>query len=99
MERGGRFRTVAAAVPVVGWLCRPSCGGDTWRQSILCFPSVSARSQPAMAVSYYLVLTPIGLVMRLLGHDPLNRRWDRTAKSYWTKRTPPENTERYFRQF
>jgi hypothetical protein len=48
---------------------------------------------------YYLVVTPIGLVMRLIGYDPLNRRFDRSAKSYWTQHDPGAETARYFKQF
>jgi hypothetical protein len=52
-----------------------------------------------LVVIYYTVLTPIGLVMRLLGYDPLQRRFDRNAASYWTPRQPQEKIERYFQQF
>jgi hypothetical protein len=48
---------------------------------------------------YYLVLTPIGLTMRLLQRDPLDRRIDRSAKSYWTPHDPGAGASRYFRQF
>ena len=33
-----------------------------------------------LAIVYYLVLTPIGLVMRLFGGDPMHRGFDRSAK-------------------
>ena len=42
-----------------------------------------------MAVIFYLVITPVGLVVRLLGKDPLRLRLDREAKSYWIERDPP----------
>jgi hypothetical protein len=56
-------------------------------------------SHVVLAAVYYLVLTPIGLVMRAAGRDPLARRFDRAAASYWIKRDPQVSTERYFRQF
>ncbi|MGH3662077.1 MAG: hypothetical protein ACRDT8_01925 [Micromonosporaceae bacterium] len=31
---------------------------------------------------YFLLLTPIGLASRLT-RDPLRRRWDSNAKTYW----------------
>jgi hypothetical protein len=43
----------------------------------------------AMAALFYLVFTPCGLLMRLLGKDPLLLRFDPSAASYWIKRTPP----------
>ena len=38
---------------------------------------------------FYVVITPFGLIMRLLGKDPLRLRIDRTAQSYWIVRRPP----------
>ncbi|MFH1664822.1 MAG: SxtJ family membrane protein [Candidatus Omnitrophota bacterium] len=35
---------------------------------------------------YYLIVTPIGLIMRFFGKDPLPRKIDRRAESYWVKR-------------
>ena len=35
-----------------------------------------------LGVVFFLVLTPIGVLMRLLGKDPLRRRWDARAASY-----------------
>jgi hypothetical protein len=64
------------------------------------FPIGWLISHTLMAVIYFLVITPIGLLMRLLGRDPLARRFDRSATSYWISR-PPQATDpsRYFRQF
>jgi hypothetical protein len=36
-----------------------------------------------LSVLFYAVLTPIGLIMRLLGKDILDQRIDKTRKSYW----------------
>jgi hypothetical protein len=48
---------------------------------------------------YFLVLTPLGLVMRLLGRDALRRRLDRAAPTCWVEHRPDRGPERYFRQF
>jgi len=56
-------------------------------------------SPVVLAVVYYLVLTPTGLLMRLLGYDPMHRRFDRDAKTYWFPREQPDDVSRYFRQF
>ncbi|MCZ6894079.1 MAG: SxtJ family membrane protein [Gammaproteobacteria bacterium] len=42
-----------------------------------------------MGVLFYLVVTPTGLVMRMLGKDLLRLRFDPQAKSYWIERQPP----------
>jgi hypothetical protein len=48
---------------------------------------------------YYLVMTPIGLVSRATGRDPLRLRSDRSEDSYWTPRRPSPGVSRYFRQY
>ena len=52
-----------------------------------------------LAIIYYLAVTPIGLVMRLLRYDPMHRRFDPNANTYWFRRQDAGGTERYFRQF
>jgi hypothetical protein len=42
-----------------------------------------------MALLFFGTVVPTGLVMRLLGKDPLRLRRDRTAASYWIERSPP----------
>jgi large-conductance mechanosensitive channel len=38
---------------------------------------------------YFLVFTPVALIMRLAGRDALRRKLDTQAKSYWIDRDPP----------
>lgn len=42
-----------------------------------------------MALIYFAVITPTGLIMRALGKDPLLLGRDPQAKSYWIQRRPP----------
>lgn len=63
------------------------------------FPIGWVVSHVVLAAIYYLVVTPIGLVMRVLGHDPLHRAFDRSADTYWIPHDPGANVKRYFRQF
>ncbi len=42
-----------------------------------------------MALLFYGVVTPTGLIMRWLGQDLLHQRYDRNARSYWIHREPP----------
>ncbi len=65
----------------------------------LAFPIGWTVSHIMMLAVFYLVLTPIGLVMRLCGHDPLQRQVDREAKTYWLTRTSRQDLKSYFRQF
>ena len=43
-----------------------------------------------LAVLFFLVFTPMALVMRIAGKRPLRLVPDRTAASYWIARKPPE---------
>jgi hypothetical protein len=38
---------------------------------------------------YYVALTPMGLLMRAIGKDPLRLRLDPDATSYWIEKRPP----------
>ena len=42
-----------------------------------------------MALLFFTTVTPIALIMKLVGKDPLNRRFDSSADSYWIERQPP----------
>jgi len=39
-----------------------------------------------LTVFYFLVITPVGLLMRSFGKDPLNRKIDKNSKTYWLKK-------------
>jgi hypothetical protein len=56
-------------------------------------------SHAIFAVTYFLILTPIGLLMRLFRYDPMTRRLESDAKSYWTRHSTGKNHERYFNQY
>jgi hypothetical protein len=49
----------------------------------------SIVSPVALAILFYGVVTPTGLLMRLFGKAPLCLRLDKDAASYWIERTPP----------
>ena len=42
-----------------------------------------------LGLLFFLVVTPVGLLMRLMGKDPLRLRRDSGAGSYWIVREPP----------
>src|SRR3954465_7604240 len=56
-------------------------------------------SHGMMAGIYFLVLTPIGLAIRAFGRDPLERRFDVRADTYWVTRRREIDPASYFRQF
>ena len=56
-------------------------------------------SNALLAAVYFLVITPIGLVVRAFGRDQLARQFERSSASYWIEETPVSDTTRYFRQY
>jgi hypothetical protein len=53
-----------------------------------------------LGLTFYLVFTPIGLIMKLLGKDLIKEKWDSQAKSYWIEREiVPLDQERYEKQY
>ena len=62
------------------------------------FPIGWTVSHLLLGFIYFFVLTPIGLLIRTLGHDPMNRTLDRAAKTYWSDHEQA-GVARYFRQF
>ena len=42
-----------------------------------------------LGLMFYIAVVPVALIMRLLGKDPLQRRFDPQADSYWQPRNPP----------
>lgn len=53
-----------------------------------------------LTLVYFLVLTPIGLVLRLFGKDLLDRKLDPRADSYWKRKEylddSPARLEKYY---
>ena len=90
---------VAALVFVVG-LIRPQAIRLVYVGLIyLAFPIGWVVSHILLALVLYFVFTPIGWALRLLGRDPLERKLDPEASSYWTAHEQPASMDRYFRQF
>jgi hypothetical protein len=42
-----------------------------------------------LGAMFFLVITPFGLVMRLMGKDLLRMKLDESTSSYWIPRSPP----------
>jgi len=70
--------------------------------TLVAMPIGFAVSFVLLAAFYFLLLTPVALVFRLIGRDALCRSWrgqDALAASYWVPHKASEDMERYFHQF
>jgi Saxitoxin biosynthesis operon protein SxtJ len=56
-------------------------------------------SHVIVLVVFLFVVTPMALLLRMLGRDPLQRGFDPAAPSYWAPRAPAGDVRRYFQQF
>ena len=45
-----------------------------------------------MGFVFFLVVTPIGIVMRIMGKDLIRKKLNKNSKSYWIKREKPIGT-------
>jgi len=103
-----RFHAVSAARAV--WIA----GGAVWLLHLafpflrrplyfgwmrLTYPIGWLVSHATLAAIYYLLITPMGLLLRVGGWNPLQRGFDREAATYWTKEEPHRALEGYFRQY
>ncbi len=67
--------------------------------TLVAFPIGFVVSHLMMLVIYYLVITPIALVFRVMGRDVLGRRLEPQRASYWTERSKPRDAASYFKLY
>lgn len=58
-------------------------------------------SRILLTIIFFLVITPTGFIMKLVGKDPMDLKLDPNASSYWIRRDQEANRsiERYEKQF
>jgi hypothetical protein len=85
----GWFLAAALAMLLISFV-RPSLLAPfnrVWTKLALLLSKV--MNPVIMAILFFLVVAPIGLLMRLFGKRPLALGCDPAAKSYWIERKPP----------
>jgi hypothetical protein len=89
--RGGGLRTWAIGVSalLVGpALLRPESLGLAYRLWMTLAAGLAwLNTRIVLGLVFYAVVTPMGLVGRAFGHDPMRRRFERGATSYRVSRT------------
>lgn len=97
---GALAATIAAAASALLAAFRPA-----WTRIVYvawmaaAFPIGWLVSHLLLAAVFYLVITPIGLILRICRYDPLQRRFDRQADTYWQPRQDRDDPQRYFKQY
>ncbi len=67
--------------------------------TIVTYPIGFVMSYVIMGVLFYLIIAPIGLLLRLFGTDPMERHILADVESYWLDAPPPRPRASYFKQF
>jgi hypothetical protein len=67
--------------------------------SLITYPIGLVLSWVILALVFYLLLTPLGVLRRAVRKDPLGLRLDRAKSTYWVSRPPARQTQSYFRQY
>jgi hypothetical protein len=93
------FWSAAIVIPAAGSVWSVVLRTFYVAAAYITFPIGMIISSVILMLIYYLVLTPIGVVLRLAGYDPMKRNFDCSARTYWSTRKPEVETERYFKQF
>lgn len=67
--------------------------------TLLAFPIGFVLSYVIMGTLFFLIIGPIALLFRLLGRDPMHRRYDPKSVSYWVEVRNTRDKESYFHQY
>jgi len=108
-KTGAWFGEGSCTVPLVLWIAALAigvsgliCPRAVWPVYVVlmmaALPIGWVITHALLLVLYFGVFTPIALVFRLIGFDPLRRRFEPDRNSYWIARPPHPAPKRYFRQ-
>lgn len=90
--------SLAVCIALMAWsrppLLRPIF--QTWM--IVVFPIGWTVSRLVLAAIYFGIITPVGLILRRRGHDPLSLKTEAQG-TFWRKRPEATEPSRYLRQY
>ena len=67
--------------------------------TLVSYPIGFVLSYVIMGTLFYGLITPVGLLFKLTGRDPMHRKFEPEAESYWVPVATTPTKERYFKQF
>ncbi len=67
--------------------------------TLLGYPVGFVMSYVMLGTLFFGIIAPVGVMLRLFGHDPLGRSFPTKSDSYWSKYRAQPDKKRYFRQF
>lgn len=66
---------------------------------LLTFPIGWVVSHLVIGLFYYGIITPVAIVFKILGRDPLSRKYDHQLNTYWIPYKHKRSAKDYFHQF
>ncbi|MBN1472200.1 MAG: hypothetical protein JW925_10500 [Syntrophaceae bacterium] len=66
---------------------------------LVTFPIGWLISHFFMALFYFGIVSLIALIFKIIGRDPLTRKYDKNTQTYWISYTKKKSENDYFRQF
>jgi len=97
------------AATIVGGILGAAAAMTWWRPQLLKRPFVwlslvtapigMVLGEVLLLAMYFGVFMPIGLLFKLLGRDPLDRKFQKSSASYWVPKKSAPNAAAYLRQF
>lgn len=89
----------ATAVGLAGLIVPPAMRPVYRIWMLAAFPIGWTVSHLILAAIFYLLFTPIGLLLRIAGKDAMQRKFERDKKSYWEETSTRRELRSYFRQY
>ena len=84
---------VAGAILVVGALTAPNALRLIYTPWMRVAMLINRITTPIIGGTvFFLVITPVAWIMRIVGNDPMARRFDRAAPSYRVKASKPHSS-------
>jgi hypothetical protein len=82
----GLIRPPAVRFVYTAWMCAA-------------FPIGWTMTRLVLGLLFFGLFTPVAIVFRVIGRDPLHRRSSRERQSYWSAKPGSADPGDYFRQF
>jgi hypothetical protein len=67
--------------------------------AVLTYPIGFVLSYLIMGTLFFGLIAPVAILFKIIGRDPMKRRYQPEAESYWADARPTRSGESYFRQF
>lgn len=91
---------IAAAVLIAFYYVAPPLQASIFRGWMYAVMPIGwVISHVLLGAIYYLLVTPIGLLMKVCRYDPMHRTFDRSANSHWIERNTDRDKRSYFKQY